>query len=136
MKSNNDFNVVLRDFINTLGLPLACELDFLSELDSLVLYPLPGGKVERVYMDGSRDVSLIFEIAVKVKNQVTASECLWEINKALSEFDLDLPSQNNSYIFNNLTTTQPSLNERDEQGFYIYLQDITANLTILNNKGV
>lgn len=136
MKSNNDFNVVLRDFINTLGLPLVCELDFLSELDSLVLYPLPGGKVERVYMDGSRDVSLIFEIAVKVKNQVTASECLWEINKALSEFDLALPSQNNSYIFNNLTTTQPSLNERDEQGFYIYLQDITANLTILNNKGV
>ena len=136
MKSNNDFNVVLRDFINTLGLPLACELDFLSELDSLVLYPLPGGKVERVYMDGSRDVSLIFEIAVKVKNQVTASECLWEINKSLSEFDLVLPSQNNSYIFNNLTTTQPSLNERDEQGFYIYLQDITANLTILNNKGV
>lgn len=136
MKSNNDFNVVLRDFINTLGLPLACELDFLSELDSLVLYPLPGGKVERVYMDGSRDVSLIFEIAVKVKNQVTASECLWEINKELSEFDLVLPSQNNSYIFNNLTTTQPSLNERDEQGFYIYLQDITANLTILNNKGV
>lgn len=136
MKSNNDFNVVLRDFINTLSLPLACELDFLSELDSLVLYPLPGGKVERVYMDGSRDVTLIFEIAVKVKNQQVASECLWEINKALSEFDLDLPSQNNSYIFNNLTTTQPSLNERDEQGFYIYLQDITANLTILNNKGV
>ena len=135
MKSNNDFNVVLRDFINTLGLPLACELDFLSELDSLVLYPLPGGKVERVYMDGSRDVSLIFEIAVKVKNQVTASECLWEINKALSEFDLSLPSQNNSYIFNNLTTTQPSLNERDEQGYYIYLQDITASLTILNTKG-
>ena len=136
MKNNNYFNVVLRDFINTLGLPLACELDFLSELDSLVLYPLPGGKVERVYMDGSRDVTLIFEIAVKVKNQQAASECLWEINKALSEFDLDLPSQNNSYIFNNLTTTQPSLNERDEQGFYIYLQDITANLTILNNKGV
>lgn len=136
MKSNNDFNVVLRDFINTLNLPLACELDFLSELDSLVLYPLPGGKVERVYMDGSRDVTLIFEIAVKVKDQTTASECLWEINKALSEFDLALPSQNNSYIFNNLTTTQPSLNERDEQGFYIYLQDITANLTILNNKGV
>lgn len=136
MKSNNDFNVVLRDFINTLGLPLACELNFLSELDSLALYPLPGGKLDRVYMDGSRDVTLIFEIAVKVKDPQIASECLWEINKALSEFDLDLPSQNNSYIFNNLTTTQPSLNERDEQGFYIYLQDITANLTILNNKGV
>ena len=64
MKNNNDFNVVLRDFINTLGLPLYCALDFLSELDSLVLYPLPGGKIERVYIDGSRDVSLIFEISV------------------------------------------------------------------------
>lgn len=135
MKNNNDFNVVLRDFINTLKLPLECTLDFLSELDSLVLYPLPGGKIKQVYMDGSRDVSLIFEIAVKVKDQTIASECLWEINKALSEFDLDLPSQNGSYLFNNLTTTQPSLNEKDGQGYYIYLQDITASLTILNTKG-
>ena len=98
MKSNNDFNVVLRDFINTLGLPLACELDFLSELDSLVLYPLPGGKVERVYMDGSRDVTLIFEIAVKVKNQQVASECLWEINKALGTYDTCTPNGCKFYV--------------------------------------
>ena len=100
-----------------------------------MLYPLPGGKVDTVYMDGSRDVTLIFEFAVKSVDQQKASECLWEINKALSEFDLDLPSQNGSYLFNNLTTTQPSLNEKDGQGYYIYLQDITASLTILNTKG-
>ena len=135
MKNNNDFAYVLKEYINTLSLPIHCTLDYLDALESLVLYPLPGGKVDKVYMDGSRDVTLIFELAVKSTDQRKASECLWEINKALSEFDLDLPSQNGSYLFNNLTTTQPSLNEKDGQGYYIYLQDITASLTILNTKG-
>lgn len=135
MKNNNDFACVLKEYINTLSLPIHCTLDYLDALESLVLYPLPGGKVDNVYMDGSRDVTLIFEFAVKSVDQQKASECLWEINKALSEFDLDLPSQNGSYLFNNLTTTQPSLNEKDGQGYYIYLQDITASLTILNTKG-
>lgn len=134
MKNNNDFAVVLRDFINSLGLPLTCRLDFLDEIEGLVLYPLPGGRVEKEYMDSSRDVSLVFEIAIKTQDQQKASECLWEINKALSEFDLALPSQNDSYIFNDLSVTQPSLNDRDGQGYYIYLQDIRANLTILNKK--
>lgn len=135
MKNNNDFADVLKEYINTLSLPIHCTLDYLDALESLVLYPLPGGKVDNVYMDGSRDVTLIFELAVKSTDQKKASECLWEINKALSEFDLDLPSQNGSYLFNNLTTTQPSLNEKDGQGYFIYLQDITASLTILNTKG-
>lgn len=135
MKNNNDFADVLKEYINTLSLPIHCTLDYLDALESLVLYPLPGGKVDNVYMDGSRDVTLIFEFTVKSTDQQKASECLWEINKALSEFDLVLPSQNGSYLFNNLTTTQPSLNEKDGQGYYIYLQDITASLTILNTKG-
>lgn len=135
MKNNNDFAYVLKEYINTLSLPIHCTLDYLDALESLVLYPLPGGKVDNVYMDGSRDVTLIFEFAVKSTDQQKASGCLWEINKALSEFDLVLPSQNGSYLFNNLTITQPSLNEKDGQGYYIYLQDITASLTILNTKG-
>ena len=135
MKNNNDFAYVLKEYINTLSIPIHCTLDYLDALESLVLYPLPGGKVDKVYMDGSRDVTLIFEFAVKSVDQQKAIECLWEINKALSEFDFDLPSQNGSYLFNNLTTTQPSLNEKDGQGYYIYLQDITASLTILNTKG-
>ena len=134
-KNNNDFAVVLRAFIDSLGIPFKCRLDFLDEKEGLVLYPLPGGQVKKEYMDGSKDVNLIFEIAIKTKDQQKASECLWEINKELSEFDLDLPSKNDSYIFNDLTVTAPTLNERDGQGYYIYLQDITANLTILNTKG-
>ena len=83
-KNNNDFAVVLRAFIDSLGIPFKCRLDFLDEKEGLVLYPLPGGQVKKEYMDGSKDVSL---------------------------------------------------NERDGQGYYIYLQDITASLTILNTKG-
>ena len=43
--NNNDFSEVLRDFINTLNLPLTCKLDYLSVREDLVIYPLPGGKI-------------------------------------------------------------------------------------------
>ena len=57
--NNNDFSEVLRDFINTLNLPLTCTLDYLSEKESLVIYPLPGGKIEKEYMNGKQDISLV-----------------------------------------------------------------------------
>ena len=44
--NDNDFSEVLANFINTLGLPLKCKLDYLSEDESLSVYPLQGGKVE------------------------------------------------------------------------------------------
>ena len=46
-KNNNDFAVVLRSFIDTLGIPLKCRLDFLDEKEGLVLYPLQAGKSKR-----------------------------------------------------------------------------------------
>ena len=73
MKNNNDFAYVLKEYINTLSLPIHCSLDYLDALESLVLYPLPGGKVDKVYMDGSRDVTLVFEFAVKSTDQRKAS---------------------------------------------------------------
>ncbi len=131
---NNDFSEVLRDFINTLGLPLTCRLDYLSETEGLVLYPLPGGKVEKEYMNGKQDISLVYEVAIKTADHKKTSSILWVINYALADFNLELPSSNHSYQFRSLEVSQPFLNDRDEQGFYVYMLDVTAKLEI--NGGI
>lgn len=128
----NDFLEQLNSFINTLNLPIPCRMDYLDEDESLVCYPLAGGKVNTLYMDEAKDVTLPFEIAIKTKSHSKANTCIWAINEALSEFNLELPSKNDSYEFDNLTVTMPFLNDRDDQGYYIYLQDIQANITVFS----
>nr|DAJ37436.1 MAG TPA: Minor capsid protein [Caudoviricetes sp.] len=128
--NNNDFSEVLRDFINTLNLSLTCRLDYLAEKEDLVLYPLPGGKILKEYMDGKQDISLIFEVAIKTLDHQRTSSILWTINHALANFDLELPSKNNSYQFRGLEVSQPFLNDRDDQGFYIYMLDVTAEIEV------
>lgn len=128
--NNNDFSEVLRDFINTLNLSLTCRLDYLAEKEDLVLYPLPGGKILNEYMDGKQDISLVFEVAIKTLDHQRTSSILWTINHALANFDLELPSKNNSYQFRGLEVSQPFLNDRDDQGFYIYMLDVTAEIEV------
>lgn len=128
--NNNDFSEVLRDFINTLNLSLTCRLDYLAEKEDLVLYPLPGGKILKEYMDGKQDISLVFEVAIKTLDHLRTSSILWTINHALANFDLELPSKNNSYQFRGLEVSQPFLNDRDDQGFYIYMLDVTAEIEV------
>lgn len=128
--NNNDFSEVLRDFINTLNLSLTCRLDYLAEKEDLVLYPLPGGKILKEYMNGKQDISLVFEVAIKTLDHQRTSSILWSINHALANFDLELPSKNNSYQFRGLEVSQPFLNDRDDQGFYIYMLDVTAEIEV------
>lgn len=132
--NNNDFSEVLRDFINTLNLPLTCTLDYLSEKESLVIYPLPGGKIEKEYMNGKQDISLVYEVAIKTTDHQKTSSILWVINYALADFNLELPSQNNSYQFRSLEVSQPFLNDRDDQGFHVYMLDVTARLETNGGK--
>lgn len=132
--NNNDFSEVLRDFIDTLNLPLTCTLDYLSEKESLVIYPLPGGKIEKEYMNGKQDISLVYEVAIKTTDHQKTSSILWAINYALADFNLELPSQNNSYQFRSLEVSQPFLNDRDDQGFYVYMLDVTARLETNGGK--
>ncbi|WP_295496936.1 minor capsid protein, partial [uncultured Streptococcus sp.] len=115
--NDNDFSEVLANFINTLGLPLKCKLDYLSEDESLSVYPLPGGKVEDEDMAGTQILSLPYEIAIKSEDQQKLSAILWKINTELSKIGFELPSENNSYTFLALTVETPSLNDADEQGF-------------------
>lgn len=130
MINNNDFSTVLLNHIKKLNLAIPARLDYLGEHEDLVIYPLPGGKVETEDMAGTQTVSLPFEIAIKSQDQSLTNATLWLINTSLSQLDLDLPSLNQSYEFLGLEVAKPFLNDLDEQGFYIYQLDITASLEI------
>lgn len=127
---NNDFSEVLLEHIKSVQSKIPSALGYLDEKEGLVIYPLPGGKVEDEDMAGVQTVSLPFEIAIKSRDQVLNNTILWQINAALSKMDLDLPSKNKSYNFLGLAVDKPYLNDLDEQGFYIYLLDVTASLEI------
>ncbi|WP_314828540.1 minor capsid protein [Streptococcus cristatus] len=127
---NNDFSEVLLEHIKSIQSKIPSALGYLDEKEGLVIYPLPGGKVEGEDMAGTQTVSLPFEIAIKSRDQALNNTILWQINAALSKMDLDLPSKNKSYNFLGLAVDKPYLNDLDEQGFYIYLLDVTASLEI------
>lgn len=128
--NNNDFSEVLKDFLASLGLPLTPRLDYLNEGEDLVIYALPGGKVEDEDMAGTQILSLPYEIAIKSKDQQKVNATLWKINTELSKIGLELPSLNNSYTFLSLKVETPSLNDVNDEDYYIYLLDLQATIEV------
>lgn len=131
--NNNDFSEVLQVFLTGLGLPLTPRLDYLNEGEDLVIYALPGGKVEDEDMAGTQILSLPFEIAIKSKDQQKVNATLWKINTELSKIGLELPSLNDSYTFLSLKVETPSLNDVNDQDYYIYLLDLQATIEVERN---
>lgn len=131
-QNNKNFQLVLLNHINAINnLQLEARLDyFKDDKDDLVINALPGGSIDREYMDGTREVSLPFEIAVKCKNNQKASDTIWLINGDLSSFDIDLPSTDNTYTFLSLDVGKPGINGKDEQGYFVYTLQVTAKLEI------
>lgn len=132
MQNNKNFQQVLLDHINNIPLiPLQARLDyFKDDEDDLVINALSGGIVDKEYMDGTREVSLPFEIAIKCKNNRKASDTIWSINGDLSSLDIDLHSTDNSYTFLSLKVDKPGINGKDEQGYFVYSMQVTAKLEI------
>ena len=130
MITNNDFQIVLCNYVNTLDLGLKARIDYFNEKDDLVINLISGGRVEQLFMDGSQEISLPYEIAVKSKDNQRANAIIWTIHSYLSQFGIQLPSQNNSYQFLEMEIAKPSINGQDEQGFFIYTLNITAKLEI------
>ena len=126
----NDFSEVLLEHIKSVHTKIPSKHGYLDEKEGLAIYPLPGGNVVEEDMAGTQIVDLPFEIAIKSKDQKLIDNTLWQINTALSKIGLELPSKNNSYNYLGLEVKKPYLNELDEQGFYTYLLDVTANLEI------
>lgn len=130
-----DFIERLQDYINSIGsLPVRCHLGYLKEGESLVIFPSPGSRVIREYMDGSKDASMNYTIAMKSKSQRNINEALWLVHNEI-EMMTDIQSDDDSFHYNNLVvTSKPFISDADDQGWYTFMLDLQAHLTIL--KGV
>lgn len=126
-----DFIDVLCDRINeTPNLPVLCVLGYLGDDESLVVYPLPGSRVIQEFMDGMTVQAINCEIAMKSKSHKNISVAMWNIQNLL-ENTTEMPSVDGSYEFESMAiTNKPFISRTDDQGWYEFILDITAQITV------
>lgn len=130
-----DFLDCLNEKINQIpNLTLNIRKGYLSSVESLVIYPLPGGKVDVEYYDGIKDELLNYEIAMKSKDGSKIEQTLWLLSDVLENIE-ELSSKDGSFEYNNLTiTNRPFINEADEQGWFVFLLDFQTKLTTFEGE--
>lgn len=127
-----DFIERLTERVNDIpGVPVDCRMGYLGVDESFVVYPLPGSITVTEYMDGTKDQRLNFEFAMKSKSQSKIHATLWLVQNVLDDLKT-LESQDDSFEFDQLIiTNKPFINNADDQGFFTFLLDVQANITIL-----
>ena len=130
-----DFVERLTDKINAIpNLPATCRMGYLDAEESLVIYPMPGSRVVTEFMDGVTEQQLNFEIAMKSKLQSKVHTTLWLIQTELEKLN-NLESQDGSFEFEELLiTNKPFINQADEQGWFVFLLDIQAKITVFKGE--
>lgn len=130
-----DFVERLKDKINEMpSLPIECKLGYLGTSESLVLYPLPGSRITQTYMNGATDQALNYEIAMKSKEQSKINATLWTIQTELEQVT-EVKSKDGSFEFQDLLiTNKPFINYLDEQGWFVFLLNVQANITVLKEE--
>ncbi|GAF14924.1 phage minor capsid protein [Bacillus sp. JCM 19046] len=107
---------------------------YLGTEESFVVYPLPGSRTVREYMDGSKDRELNFEFAMRSKDQRKIHETLWSVQNQLDELML-LDSLDGSFQFESIDITNtPFINNADDQGWFVFLLDIQAKITVIKEE--
>lgn len=126
-----DFIQRLADKVNTIpDIPITCKLGYLGTDESFVLYPLPGSKITSKFMDGTSDQQLNFEFAMKSKSQSKIHTTLWLVQNELEKLQ-ELNSHDRSFEFEELIiTNKPFINQLDNQGWFVFLLDIQARITV------
>ncbi|TSB47127.1 minor capsid protein [Alkalicoccobacillus porphyridii] len=130
-----DFVDRLVDEVNEI-VPHELELStgYLGTEESFVVYPLPGSKTVEEYMDGTKDRELNFEFAIRSKDQQKASNTLWTVQNHLDELIL-LDSSDESFSFESIEITNtPFINNADDQGWFVFLLDIQAKITVIKEE--
>lgn len=128
-----DFIERLNDKINEIS-TFKSKLGYLGVGESLVLYALPGSRITQTYMDGTTDQALNFEIAMKSKSQQEIHRTLWEIQTKLENVT-EIKSKDGSFDFDEITiTNKPFINQIDNQGWFVFLLDIQAKITVFKEE--
>ncbi|MCM3110683.1 minor capsid protein [Lederbergia lenta] len=132
-----DFLDRLQDKVNSLpGLPTILQQGYLGTGESFVVYPLPGSRTVQEYMDGTKDQQLNFEFAMKSKQQSKINPTLWLVQNELEKLE-ELESEDNSFEFEQLIiTSKPFINQIDDQGWFVFLLDVQANITVFKEEKI
>lgn len=123
-----NFIETITDKINIdLDLPMRIKKGYLDVGESLVMYPLPGGQKVREYMDGAKDISLNYEIAMKSQDPELLGASLWQI----SDFIENLSNlESDEFVFNSIQiTNKPYITEAGDQNWLVFLLDFEAKIT-------
>lgn len=130
-----DFIERLQDAVNGMPkLPIKCNLGYLGTGESFVLYPLPGSRVVAEYMDGTKDQQLNYEFAMKSQLQSKIHQTLWTVQTELEKLTV-LESQDGSFEFDELIiTNKPFINQLDDQGWFVFLLDVQAKITVFKEE--
>lgn len=125
-----DFIERLNENVNQItGLPIRCQLGYLQPNESFCLYPLPGSRVAKEYMDGAKEQQLNFEFAMKSTSQRKINQTLWLVSNHLEDL-LELTSSDGSFDFEEIViTNKPFINQLDDEKTYIFMLDIQAKIT-------
>lgn len=115
--------------INSLDLYARSRIGLLGTDESISIMAMPGGD-ETVYMDGARDKDYQVQVNAKSRCNDHCFDALTTIYQTLENLD-DLPSENGSYEFNKVQTKSlPNLVGQDEDGFFIWVLNISCKITI------
>lgn len=130
-----DFIERLTEKVNSIsGLPIQCKMGYLDTDESFVVFPLPGSKEINRFMDGTSEQQLNFEFAMQSKSQSKIHAALWMVQNKLEGLK-KLDSQDNSFEFEELIiTNKPFVNQIDEQGWFVFLLDVTAKITVFKEE--
>lgn len=130
-----DFIERLAERVNEIpNLPIDVEPGYLKASESFAFYPLPGSRITQEYMDGTTDQQLNYEFAMKSTIQSKINQTLWVVQNELEQLE-ELKSQDGSFEFQNIViTNKPFINQADDQGFFTFLLNIQAKITVFKQE--
>src|SRR5699024_1015191 len=130
-----DFIQRLVEKVNEISnIPIDCKVGYLGVEKSFVVYPLPGSRKTMTFMDGTSQQELNFEFAMKSKSQRKIHDTLWVVQNELEGLE-ELVSNNRSFEFEELIiTNKPFINQLDDQGWFVFLLDVQANITVFKEE--
>lgn len=129
-----DFIERLTERVNEMeNLPTTLKKGYLGDSESFVIYSLPGSRVTQEYYDGTKDMDLNFEFAMQSQDGEKLNSTLWTVQNEVEKIQ-DLQSLDGSFTFDKIEiANKPYMNQINEQGWIVFLLDITAKVTIYEN---
>lgn len=126
-----DFIERLTERVNEMDdLAIRLQKGYLGDKESFVIYPLPASRVTQEYFDGTKDMDLNFELAMKSQDAEKINNTLWTVQNEI-ETIAELESNDDSFTFDRIEiANKPYINQINEKGWIVFLLDITAKVTI------